>query len=95
MIDHDPAAVSPDFIRLAFETARRIGSQSCAIDGLRRGGEAVVCEISYTYASWAVEACPGHWDARMNWHEGRMWPEEAQVQDLLEKLRARGESGRA
>lgn len=95
-IDWDPAAIDEGFIRLAFHTARAIGSQSCAIDGLFRGNELVVGEISYTYASWAVQACPGHWElngapnsGELSWKEGRMWPEEAQVEDFLKRLEAR------
>lgn len=87
-IDWDPGKVAEDFVRLAFDTARRLGTQSCAIDGLRRNGEAVVAEVSYTYASWAVAKCPGHWDTAMRWHEGTMAPEEAQIQDFLPRLAA-------
>jgi glutathione synthase/RimK-type ligase-like ATP-grasp enzyme len=86
IIDWNPAEVAADFIRLAFEVADRLKTQSCAIDGLWRDGEAMVAEISYTYASWAVERCPGYWDPEMNWHEGILSPEEAQVQDFLLRL---------
>lgn len=85
-IDHDPQQVSAEFVRLAFDTARKLKAQSCAIDGLRRGTDPVVGEVSYTYASWAVHDCPGHWDADLNWHEGQMRPEEAQIQDFLRRL---------
>lgn len=89
-IDHDPAGVAPEFVRLAFDVARKLGAQSCAIDGLRRGADPVVGEISYTYASYAVHGCPGHWDAGLNWHEGQLWPEQAQVADFLQRLRRPG-----
>ncbi|MDT8443885.1 MAG: hypothetical protein RQ722_06315 [Desulfuromonadales bacterium] len=85
-IDYDPDLISRDFLRLAFEAAQKLNTQSCAIDGLWRGSEAVVGEVSYTYASWAVHDCPGHWDADLNWHEGQMWPEEAHVEDFLIRL---------
>lgn len=87
-IDYNPKEISSEFVELAFEVARKLGTQSCAIDGLWRGKEPVIGEISYTYASWAVQACPGHWDSNMNWHEGHMWPEEAQGQDFLNRLEA-------
>jgi glutathione synthase/RimK-type ligase-like ATP-grasp enzyme len=89
-IDWDPEKVSSDFIHLAFKVASLLGLQSCAVDGLRRHGEAVVGEISYAFASWAVEACPGHWDSKLDWHPGRMWPEEAQVADFLSRLNRHG-----
>lgn len=87
-IDHAPDQVDARMIRLAFETADRLKMQSCAIDGLWRGGDPVVVEVSYTYASWAVHDCPGHWDRELAWHPGQMWPEEAQVQDFLARLEA-------
>lgn len=86
-IDHDPAGVAPEFVQLAFDVARKLGTQSCAIDGLWRNAEPVVGEISYTYMSSAVYDCRGHWDSSLKWHEGQMWPEQAQAEDFLERLR--------
>ena len=59
IIDHNPDGIAPEFIRLAFDTARKLKAQSCAIDGLWRGKEAVVGEVSYTYASRLISECPG------------------------------------
>ena len=58
-----------------------------------RGEEVVVGEISYTYASWAVHECPGHWDKELRWHPGTMWPEEAQAADFLARLTASAPTG--
>jgi hypothetical protein len=33
--------------------------------------------------AWMVESCPGHWDSKLQWHEGHVWPEEAHVEDFL------------
>ncbi|MEX2121087.1 MAG: hypothetical protein WD847_15960 [Pirellulales bacterium] len=92
-IDHDPAGIDLKFVRLAFDAARVLGTQSCAIDGLLRGDEPVVGEISYTYASWAVQRCPGYWQSspdgaarELAWHPGPIWPEEAQMEDFLARL---------
>jgi hypothetical protein len=93
-IDYDPQGVDPAFVKLAFETARKLGTQSCAIDGLWRGQEAVVGEISYTYVTSAVYQCPGHWDPDLKWHKGQMWPEDAQVKDFLERICSIQLSGR-
>lgn len=85
-IDYNPESVSTEFVSLAFDVARKLKTQSCAIDGLWSGKQPVVGEISYTYASWGVHDCPGYWDMNMDWHEGHMWPEEAQIQDFIERL---------
>ena len=95
-IDWDPAPIDLDTVRLAFRVARHLGTQSVAIDGLRRGEERVVGEISYTYASWAVRDCPGHWvlsgapDAgTLNWVDGKLRPEDAIFDDFAALVRAR------
>jgi len=95
-IDYDQAGVAEDMVRLAFRTARALGMQSCAIDGLRRGGEAVVGEVSYTFVSRAVRDCPGHWELQgdpltgaLTWRAGHVWPEEAQMADFLARLEGR------
>lgn len=86
-LDHNPTKIDEDCIQLAFEVQRALGSQSVAIDFLRRDLNPVVAEVSYTYASWGVHNCPGHWDAELRWHEGSMWPEEAQIEDFICRLR--------
>lgn len=93
-LDWDPKQVDPAFIRLAFAIAERLGTQSCAMDGLYRDGEAVACEISYTYSSSAVRECPGHWRLirtehgtdQLEWREGQLHPESAQIHDFLQRL---------
>ena len=57
-LDPTPEAIDLPMVRLAFETARRLDAQSVAIDGLRRGDERLVAEVSYTYMSSAVRGVP-------------------------------------
>ena len=87
-IDWDTAAIDLRCVTAAFSAVSKLKSQSMAFDFMFRGGarEPVAGEISYCYADWAVEKCPGHWDPDLNWHEGRLWPEEAQVEDFLKRL---------
>jgi glutathione synthase/RimK-type ligase-like ATP-grasp enzyme len=85
--DVNPKYIDKETVKLAFDVAQKLGVQSVAIDGLKKGCRPVVGEISYTYVSWMVQACPGHWDSDLIWHDGSMWPEEAQVQDFLERLK--------
>lgn len=89
-IDWDPSSIDPRFVRLAFDVARKLGTQSVAIDGLYSDGTPVVGEISYTYASWAVRDCPGHWTltgdpsaGQLSWVDGRMHPEDAIFEDFV------------
>ena len=86
-IVYDPRRIRPDCVKIAFEVTRRVGSQSMAFDFVMDGGGAPrIAEVSYCYDARAVYECAGHWDARLDWHEGHVWPEEAILIDLLERL---------
>lgn len=86
-IEHDPAAIDRRCVEIAFQISERGGFQSMAYDFLYRQGEPVMCEISYAYVDWLVYDCPGHWRRDLSWVDGQMWPEEAQVEDFLARVR--------
>jgi hypothetical protein len=93
-IDWAPASVDVRFVWLAARVARALGSQSVAIDGLYSGGQPVVGEISYTYASEAVRACPGHWQTPegptqqdLVWSAGQTHPQDAILDDFVASVR--------
>lgn len=89
-IDWDPAAIAEDGVRLAFQVARTLGTQSVAVDVMRRDGRPVIGEISYYYEGWAVGDCPGHWKlarhlpltAPLTWVPGQVKPEDAILDDF-------------
>jgi hypothetical protein len=95
-IDYDSAAIDPSCLRVAFDAARKLKSQSVAFDFLFRGEakEPVVGEISYRYADWAVEKCSGHWNPDLNWCEGHLWPQDAQIEDFLIHIQEGARVGR-
>ena len=91
--DWDPTQIDLAAVRLAFEIARRLDTESVAVDILFQSGQPVVVEMSYTFASWAVRDCPGHWLLRGNpaigkldWIEGRLAAEDAIFIDFAAKL---------
>lgn len=90
-IDWDPAQIPEDAIRLAFEAAQILQTQSLAVDVLRRNGEPVIAEISYYYEGWAIAACPGHWELhegtqQLGWIPGETRPEDAIWKDFVNRL---------
>jgi glutathione synthase/RimK-type ligase-like ATP-grasp enzyme len=90
-IDYAPERIDPRFVHLAFDTAERLSLQSVAIDGLYdHARDPVTAEMTYTFASDAVHACPGHWvretNGSLTWSDGHLWPEAAQAEDLLNAL---------
>jgi len=86
-IDYNPAGIDLETVRIAFETSRNAGFTCMAYDFLYKDDKPVVCEISYTFADYAIHSCPGHWDSNLNWHDGQMWPEDAQIIDFIETIR--------
>jgi hypothetical protein len=92
--DIDPAGIDPELIRIAFKVARQLGLSVVAIDGLRRGPQWVVGEISYSYIGPRIWECPGHWElegdpgsGELNWVEGQEWPESGILDDFIERIR--------
>ena len=90
-ISWDPAFIDHDTLHLAFEVARKLGTQSVAIDGLRRGDTRLIGEISYAYGAWAIARCPGHWvrdpaTLDLRWVEGSMRAEDAIFQDFVAEI---------
>lgn len=91
-IDWDPGQIDRRCLAIAFETSRKGHFQTMSYDFLHKGEQPVICEISYSFVDEAVYQCPGYWDAELNWHEGQMWPEEAQVIDFIEEINSRDRS---
>lgn len=87
--DVNPDSMDKKCVEIAFQMSKQGNFQSMAYDFLVKNGEPVICEISYTFVDWMIFECPGHWDSNLNWISGNMWPEEAQIQDFMNLLKAR------
>jgi glutathione synthase/RimK-type ligase-like ATP-grasp enzyme len=93
-VDWNPSHVGEDAVRLAYQTARRLDSQTLTVDVLRRADEPVIVELGLAYASWAIRECPGHWvlhgepDAgELQWVEGSIDPADAIFEDFVANVR--------
>ena len=86
-IVYDVQRIHPHCVPIAFEVARKIGSQSMAFDFvLAENKLPMLTEVSYGYDPAAVYRCTGHWDDQLQWHQGQMWPQDAILTDLLEDI---------
>ena len=85
-IDWDIKKIDPKCVQLAFDISNRLNLQSMSYDFLFKRGLPVINEMSYTFADWAVQKCPGFWDKELNWHGGNIWPEETQVIDFINQF---------
>lgn len=87
-IDYDLSRINPRCVQTAFDVVGAIGAQSLAFDFVQDAdGRPLILEISYGYQGDAVYRCEGHWDRRMNFHQGHTWPELAIMEDLLDEIR--------
>ena len=86
-LDFETNKIDFNLIKIAFDSVKKIKSQSLAFDFVydieRRP---VVLEVCRSYAAYAVFNCSGYWDPQMNFHEGHIWPQDAIMIDLLESL---------
>jgi len=83
-IDHDSTKIDIECIKIAFEVSSKLEFQSMAYDFLYdKSNNPKFVEISYSYLDTAIYKCPGHWDRDLKWHEGHLWPQFCQLQDLL------------
>lgn len=85
----EPNLIDKRCVEIAFQLSQQGKFQSMAYDFLFKEETPVINEISYTFASWAIHQCPGYWDSSLNWHNGQMWVEEAQIEDFLSEIQAR------
>jgi len=80
---YDPELIPDECIRLTFDLAKKIRSQSLALDFVFLEGRPLIVEMSYAFASHAYLSCPGYWKDDMTWIEGSFYPEDFMVDDLI------------
>jgi len=72
----EPNRIDLSFVEIAFRISRTFGFDSMAYDFLYdENRQPAIAEISYVFGSEqgsTISRCPGFWDEKMNWHEGRM-----------------------
>ncbi len=89
-IDNDASRINLDCVKVAFEVAGRLGSQSMAFDFVRSGdSKPLILEVSYGYVPVLLKNCAGHWDKQLRWQKGSMWPQDAIVEDIMAGLNCR------
>jgi hypothetical protein len=94
--DPERSRIDLEMVRLAFVVARALGTQSIAVDGIYRGSERVLTEVSYYYEGWILfEECQGHWvlhgtpeTGRLEWVDEQLRPEDAILDEFLASLSA-------
>lgn len=77
---------SEEVIRLSFEVANKIKSQSLAVDYVFKDGRPLIVEISYGFIKEAYYRCEGYWDRSLDWHEGTFDAQGWMVESLMKNV---------
>lgn len=74
-------------VRIAFEVAHRLNTQSLALDFVfDSAGKPLIVEISFGYSIRAYYQCEGYWTADMIWHEGKHFDIEGwMIENILKE----------
>jgi glutathione synthase/RimK-type ligase-like ATP-grasp enzyme len=74
-------------IKIAFEVAKKIGSQSLAFDFITNEKSPLIIELSYCYAMGdAYDNCHGYWDENLEWHKEKINPQYFIIDDFIKTI---------
>lgn len=81
-IIYEKEQIDEEAVKLSFNYADRLQSQSAAFDYLYWDGKLILVEVSFGFVKEGYEACPGYWDKLLNWHEGNFNPYGWMIENL-------------
>lgn len=88
LCEYEPELFDKKSIRCAFETARKLESQSIAFDFLILNNEPKIVEISYCFPmEGASDDCRGYWDSNLNWYNPPINLQSFMIEDFIKNLK--------
>ncbi len=83
-IIYDRNQIDDKCIKLAFDTSKKLHSQSTAYDFVFDKEEnPLIVEISYSFAMYGYDQCPGYWDNELNWYDEAFNPQYWILENLI------------
>ncbi|MBE0664168.1 MAG: hypothetical protein IH597_17055 [Bacteroidales bacterium] len=83
MIIHDNSQIPIECIKLAFVMNGQLKSQCTAFDFVFDNGIIKLLEISYGFSAQGYFDCPGYWDEKLVWHNGKFTSEFFMIEDFI------------
>ncbi|MEO7045117.1 MAG: hypothetical protein ABI091_07385 [Ferruginibacter sp.] len=84
---YEPELFNKEAIQIAFETAKRLNTQSLALDFILDHSIPKIVEISYCFIVGPFyDDCPGYWDDNLNWYSEPVNPQYFMIEDFLKEL---------
>ena len=75
-------------IKIALDTNKKLKAQCLAYDFVFDANHnPLIVEISFGFAVEAYDSCPGYWDEKLNWFEGKFVPQNWMIEDLMASIK--------
>lgn len=80
----DKNEININAVELAFETQKKIGSQSTGFDIIESvNGDLFILEMGYGFIANIYRNCPGYWSRDLNWHAEKFIPEDLIIEEII------------
>jgi glutathione synthase/RimK-type ligase-like ATP-grasp enzyme len=86
MIMYEKEHFGDETVKLAFQMAERLNSQSAAFDFVYSDDKIYVLEVSFGFIKEVYDPCTGYWDRDLTWHEGKFNPYHWMVENLINSV---------
>lgn len=79
-------------VEMAFEAAAKLGGDSVALDFIYDKNHCpLIIEVSFGFIKEVYDPCEGYWDRKLQWHRDAVYPYEAMIDNILQKIRKQNE----
>ena len=79
-------------IKIAFSVAKKLDLNCIGFDFVfDHNNNPFIVEMGFGFAIQFYDPCPGYWDEKLNWHEGKFIPQEWMIEDLLLLIKEKNE----
>lgn len=83
LTDYNHELIDTEAVRIAFITAKKLKTQSVALDFIKDSDGYKLIETSYTFVSTKF---PGYWDTDLVWHQGNLVPQKFMIEDFISSV---------
>ena len=85
---YEPELFDRGTIKIAFEIAQKLGTQSVAFDFIWDNDITKIVEISYCFIMGAFyDTCPGYWDRNLVWYSLEVNPQYFMIEDFITEIK--------
>jgi glutathione synthase/RimK-type ligase-like ATP-grasp enzyme len=87
----DHKLIDNKMIKIAFDVAKKLGTQSLAFDFIYDNKIPKIMELSYCFpmGKGSADDCPGYWDSNLNWHSERVNAQKFMIEDFIKSLKTK------